>query len=73
MAEGKMQPDEYRRLYATCLTMSEQSNLPDVRARWLVLAKDCEGLAESSSVTKRGSKSLSTRVSMRATVNLCAA
>jgi hypothetical protein len=66
-----MQPDEYRRLYATCLTMSEQSNLPDVRARWLVL--DCEGLAESSSVTKRGSKSLSTRVSMRATVNLCAA
>ena len=44
-----MQPDEYRRLYATCLTMSEQSNLPDVRARWLVLAKDCEGLAESSS------------------------
>ena len=37
-----MHSDVYRRLYATCLTMSEQSNSPDVRARWLALAQDCE-------------------------------
>ena len=68
-----MQPDEYRRLHATCLTMAEQSNLPDVRARWLVLAKECEGLLESSSVTKGRSKSLSTRLSTWPAVNLRAA
>ena len=39
-----MHPDEYRRLSATCLTMAEQSNSPDVRARWLALAKDCKDL-----------------------------
>jgi hypothetical protein len=37
---------EYRRLYATCLTMAKQSNSPDARARWLALAKDCENLVK---------------------------
>jgi hypothetical protein len=35
-----MHSDEYHRLYATCLTMAQQSNLPDERFRWLALAKD---------------------------------
>ena len=68
-----MHTDDYRRLYATCLTMAEQSNLPDVRARWLALAKDCKDLLASSSAGEGRSKSLSTRLSTRAAVNLCAA
>ena len=68
-----MHSDEYRRLYATCLTMAKQSNSPDVRARWLALTKDCEDLIEASSARGRRSKSLSTRLSTRAAVNLCAA
>jgi hypothetical protein len=67
-----MQPDEYRRLHATCLQMAEQSNLPDVRARWLALAKDCKNLLGGSS-NERRSKSLSTRLGTRAAANLCAA
>ena len=41
-AEAKLtHSDEYRRLYATCLAMAEQSNLPEVRAP---LARSGEGL-----------------------------
>jgi hypothetical protein len=68
-----MQPGEYRRLHATCLHMAEQANSPDERARWLVLAKDCEGLLEGSSVKKGRSKSLSTRLSTWPAVNWRAA
>jgi hypothetical protein len=65
-----MQPDEYRRLYTTCLTMSEQSNLPDVRARWLVLAKDCENLVVGSGAKGGRSKLLATRLTTRSSVDL---
>jgi hypothetical protein len=68
-----VQSDEYRRLRASCLTMAKQSNSPDVRARWLVLAKDCEDVLEASSATRGRSKSISTRLRARAAVNLCAA
>ena len=68
-----MHSDEYRRLYATCLTMAKQSNSPDVRARWLALAKDCENLLGGSSAREGRSKSLSTRPRTRAAVNLYAA
>ena len=66
-----MHSDEYRRLYATCLTMAKQSNSPDVR-RWLALTKDCEDLIEASSARGGRSKSLLTRLSTRAAINLCA-
>jgi hypothetical protein len=68
-----MLSDEYRRLYATCLTMAEQSNSPDVQARWLALAKNCQALLGASSAAERRSKSLSTRLSTRAAANLFAA
>jgi hypothetical protein len=67
-----MHCDEYRRLSATCLTMAKQSNSPDVRARWLALAKGCENLLVGSSAREHRSKSLSTRLSTRAAVNFCA-
>jgi hypothetical protein len=50
-----MQSDEYRRLYAVCLTMAEQSNLPDVRARWLALATGYEDLLWGSGTRERRS------------------
>ena len=40
-----MHCDRYRRLYAVCSIMAEQSKQPDERARWLTLAQDCLGLA----------------------------
>jgi hypothetical protein len=67
-----MHSDEYRRLSATCLTMAEQSNSPDVRARWLALAKDCKDLLGGSSAKERRSKLLSARVTQTA-ANLRAA
>jgi hypothetical protein len=68
-----MQSDEYRRLRASCLTMAKQSNSPDVRARWLVLAKDCEDVLEASSATGGRWKSISTRLRARAAVQFVAA
>jgi hypothetical protein len=53
---------EYRRLYATCLTMAKQSNSPDTRARWLALAKDCENLEGDQS------KLRATRLTTRSSV-----
>jgi hypothetical protein len=38
--------DQYRCVHAACLTMAEQSDSLPVRARWLTLAKDCQGLAK---------------------------
>ena len=41
-----MNADQYRCVHAACLTMAEQSNSLAVRARWLTLAKDCQGVAK---------------------------
>jgi hypothetical protein len=60
-----MLSDEYRRLYATCLTMAKQSNSPDTRARWLALAKDCENLVKGDQ-----SKLRATRLTTRSSVGL---
>ena len=68
-----MHSDVYRRLYATCLTMAEQSNSPDARARWLALAQDCENLRGASSAREGRSKSLSTYLIKRSSVDLRAA
>jgi hypothetical protein len=68
-----MHSDEYRRLYAACLTMANQSNLPDVRARWLTLAKDCDDAFWNSKAGDGRSKPITTRLKMRAAVNLSAA
>jgi hypothetical protein len=65
-----MLPDDYRRLYATCLTMAEQSNSPDARARWLALAKDCENLVEGSSIKGGQWKLGATRLTTRSSVGL---
>jgi hypothetical protein len=40
-----MGSDEYRRLRAAFLTMAQQSDLPNVQARWLALAQACFSLA----------------------------
>jgi hypothetical protein len=50
-----MHSDEYRRLYAVCLTMAKQSNLPDVRARWVGLAAGYEDLRWGSDVREHRS------------------
>jgi hypothetical protein len=65
-----MLSDGYRRLYATCLTMAEQSNSPDARARWLALAKDYENLAVGSSAKGIQSKLRATRLTTRSSVDL---
>ena len=41
-----MNADQYRCVHAACLTMAEQSDSLAVRARWLTLAKDCQGVAK---------------------------
>ena len=51
-----MQPDDYRRLSAACLTMAEQSNPPDVQARWRTLAQSCFGLAKDLPAKSRAKK-----------------
>jgi hypothetical protein len=55
-----MHSDEHRRLHAVCLTMAQQSNLPDLRARWLALAMGYEDLYEDllwgSGASERQSK-----------------
>jgi hypothetical protein len=43
--ETMMHPDEYCRLYAACLVMARQPDLPDVQARWLVMAQASLDLA----------------------------
>jgi hypothetical protein len=58
--------DEYSRLSAACLVMAGQSNLPDVRARWLTLAKDCKDLVV-------GSGAKGARLTTRSSVDLRAA
>jgi hypothetical protein len=63
-----MLSNEYGRLYATCLTMAEQSNSPEARARWLALAQDCKNLVEDSSVKRGQSKLLATRLTARSSV-----
>jgi hypothetical protein len=65
-----MHPDEYRRVYAACLTMAEQSNSPDARARWLALAKDCKNLAAGSGVKGVQSNLLGRRLTTRRSVDL---
>jgi hypothetical protein len=34
-----MLSDDYSRLHAACLVMARQPDLPDVQARWLVMAQ----------------------------------
>jgi hypothetical protein len=60
-----MHSDKYHRLYATCLTMAAQADSPDVRARWLALAKDCENLLGGCGAKGRQSKLLATRIRAR--------
>jgi hypothetical protein len=43
-----MSSDEYRRLSEACLIMARQPNVPDVQARWLVLAQTSSKLANDS-------------------------
>ena len=43
-----MRSDEYGRLYAAFLSMAQQSNLQDVRTRWLALAQDCCSLTREA-------------------------
>ena len=40
-----MLSDEYSRLYAACLVMARQPDLPDVQARWRVMAQASLDLA----------------------------
>jgi hypothetical protein len=56
-----MHSDEYRRLYATCLTMAKQSNSAEVRARWLALATGYEDLLWGSDVREHRSEHRSNR------------
>ena len=41
-----MNADQYRCVHTACLAMAEQSDSLAVRARWLMLAQDCMGLAK---------------------------
>ena len=43
--ETIMLSDEYSRLYAACLVMARQPDLPDVQARWRVMAQSSLDLA----------------------------
>jgi hypothetical protein len=68
--------DEYGRLYAAFLSMAQQSNLRDVRARWLALAQDCLSLTKEAHDGKRAegrSRSILTRLGSRTAIGLCVA
>jgi hypothetical protein len=62
-----MRSDEYRRLYAVCITTAEQSNLADVRTRWLALAQDLLSLSEESPADFRARKCVEDRSKSRLT------
>jgi hypothetical protein len=51
-----MHSDEYRRLHAACLTMADQSKLPEVQARWRTLAQSCSSLAKDLPAKSRAKK-----------------
>ena len=75
-----MHSDEYRRLHAVCLIMAEQSNLPDVQARWHALAQACFSLTKDLPAGSRSrkcvedrAKAISTRLSTRVADGLWAA
>jgi len=48
-----MHSDGYCRLHGVCLTMAEQSNAPDLRARWLALAQASFNLAKEQRAETR--------------------
>jgi hypothetical protein len=48
-----MLSDDYSRLYAACLVMARQPDLPDVQARWLVMAQASLDLAKVVDDKKR--------------------
>ena len=48
-----MHPEEYCRLYAACLVMARQPDLPDVQPRWLVMAQASLDLANIVDDKKR--------------------
>jgi hypothetical protein len=75
-----MGSDEYRRLRAAFLTMAQQSDLPNVQARWLALAQACFSLAIDQSTGSHArkcagdrSKSILTDFGSRVAIGLCAA
>ena len=53
--ETIMLSDEYSRLYAACLVMARQPDLPDVQARWLVMAQASLDLAHIDDKKRRRS------------------
>jgi rubrerythrin len=46
MKGRSMDSEEYRRLYAAFAALAQQSNVPDVRARWIALARASSDLAK---------------------------
>jgi hypothetical protein len=51
-----MHSNEYYRLHATCFVMARQSELTDMRTRWLNMAQACLELANADEV-QRGAAS----------------
>jgi hypothetical protein len=48
-----MHSDEYYRLHTTCSVMAWQSDLADVRTRWLNMAQACLKLANTDGMQRR--------------------
>jgi hypothetical protein len=52
-----MHSDEYYRLHTTCFVMARQSDLADMRTRWLNMAQACLKLANADGMQRgAGSK-----------------
>ena len=53
-----MTSERYRRLHAACLAMAQQSDLPDIQARWLKLAEAwfnvATGVNDMKSLSRHG-------------------
>jgi hypothetical protein len=51
-----MTSERYRRLHAACLAMAQQSDLPEIQARWLRLAEAWFNVATGVDDTKPSSR-----------------
>jgi hypothetical protein len=48
-----MHSNEYYRLHATCFVMARQSDLADMRTRWLNMAQACLKLANADGIQRK--------------------
>jgi hypothetical protein len=58
LTEATMGPNEFRRMYAACLDLAGQSNVPGMRDRWLAMAQGWVELANNDDRSPQASRKI---------------